>query len=62
MTTFVPPCESAVGYIDTELIDLTAIPLRELRSIQSPELVAARLRALTDAAQEQAIAIQDQRE
>jgi hypothetical protein len=61
--TFDPPCAaSTVGYIDTELLDLTAIKLRELRRTQSPEFAAARRQAQAETAQEQAGAIQDQRE
>jgi hypothetical protein len=57
-----PRAASTVGFIETELIDLTAISLRELRRTRSPELVTARLQARTEGAQEQARAIQDQRE
>jgi hypothetical protein len=53
---------SAVEDLDTGLIDLTSIPLRELRRIQNPELAKAIRQAADSAAHMHANAIQDQRE
>jgi hypothetical protein len=44
------------------LIDLTAIPLGELRRSQNPELAAAIRQAVDSAAHAHASAIQDQRQ
>lgn len=43
------------------LLDLTSIPLRELRGLRSPALASAIQRTIDDAARENATDIQEQR-